>query len=258
MENSNGINGTIGNDRAIGTVKNGGNAAVTEKTTLGELLAIIGDVKKAGRIPSPKVLRETGGELLIETDEVKVYSNGYAVYDNGCGRTVLWLPSCVSFTYNFNPLKDSEKGGDIKETAELPEGLLESQPWVIAVTLIGEHRIEALVHHRKSDRKENKTLIRGDNEEEEMLEDMDEREDWLRNEYTWHENRFGEDPLQSVLRQEQQEEMLKAMTEKQREVFVRYYRDGYTQREIAGIYGVSQAAVNHILDKALKKIKKSF
>ena len=257
MENSNGINGTIGNDRTIGTVKNGGNASVTEKTTLGELIAIIGDVEKAGKIPSPKVLRETGGELLIETDDIKVYSNDYAVYDNGYGRTVVWLPSCVSFTYHFNPLKDSEKGGDIKETAELPEGLLESQPWVIAVTLIGEHRIETNSMNRKSSRKGTKDYDSDDNGDKDG-DAEDAVEESYRREYTWVGGRYGEDPLQYILRKEQQDEMLKAMTDKQREVFVLYYRDGYTQREIAEMLGISRDSVNNRLEGAMKKNKKIF
>jgi hypothetical protein len=53
------------------------------------------------------------------------------------------MPSCTSFTYHFDALKDSEKGGEMKETAELPEGLLESLPWTVAISLIGDHRVEA-------------------------------------------------------------------------------------------------------------------
>jgi len=116
---------------------------ITENTTLAELISILGPVTKAEKMPTAKKLREEAGEPIATEERCKVYSNGYVVYDNGSGRTVLWLPYCVSFTYHFNPLKDSEKGGDIKETCILPEGMLESQPWTVAVTLIGEHRIEA-------------------------------------------------------------------------------------------------------------------
>ena len=127
----------------------GGNNTITENTTLAELISILGPVNKAAKTPTSKVLREEAGELIASSpdplgygDGILVYSNGYAVYDNGSGRTVVWVPACTSFTYYFDKMKESEKGGEIKETFELPEGLLESQPWPIAVTLIGDHRVE--------------------------------------------------------------------------------------------------------------------
>lgn len=45
----------------------------------------------------------------------------------------------------YTPVRSHEgeqKGGEIKETITLPDGLLESQPWPITVTLIGDHRME--------------------------------------------------------------------------------------------------------------------
>ena len=48
------------------------------------------------------------------------------------------------------------------------------------------------------------------------------------------------------------------MTEKQREAFVMYFRDGMTQEEIASNIGVSRDSVNDRLEGALKKAKKYF
>lgn len=234
------------------------NATITKNTTLGELLTLIGPTSKAGKIPTAKKLREEAGDPIAMADGCSVYANGYAVYDNGSGRTVLWLPSCVSFTYHFNPLKESEKGGDIKETCELSAGLLVSQPWAIAVTLIGEHRIEALVHHRKSDRKESKSLIRGDNEENDAQEDMEEQGDSLRKEYAWHEGRFGEDPLEYVIRKERRQETIECLTDKQREIFILYFVKGYTQYEIADMLNIERRTVGNRLEGALKKVKKIY
>ena len=238
-------------------IKNNQNTVIiTEETTLGELLAILGPITKADKIPSAKKLREEAGDPIAVSDGCLVYANGYAVYDNGSGRTVMWLPDCTNFTYRFNKLKDSEQGGDLKETETLPEGLLESQPWVIAVTLLGEHRIENRSFHRKSDRKESKSLIRGDNEEGDALEEQEEREDSLRKEYSWREEQFGENPETAYIRKETQEEMLAAMTDKQREVFLLYYRDGFTQQQIAEKLGVNHRAVGFRLEGAVKKVKK--
>lgn len=229
---------------------------ITESTTLAELIAILGSVTKAEKTPTSKALREEAGEPIAADDRCQVYANGYGVYDNGSGRTVFWIPSCVAFTYHFNPMKESEKGGEIKETFDLPEGFLESQPWPIALTLIGDHRIENLSMQRKGDRKQSKSLIRGNNEEGDAMDDMEEREDSLAKEYTWRDEQIGEDPETIYIRKETRQEMLEGMTEKQREVFILYFKEGYTQREIAGLIGISKQSVNERLEGAVKKVKK--
>ena len=196
--------------------------------------------------------------MNTESDGILVYANGYGVYDNGSGRTVVWIPSCVSFTYCFDKMKESEKGGEIKETIDLPEGFLASQPWVIALTLVGDHRIENLTMQRKADRKQSKTLIRGDNEEGEAMDEMEKSDDSLAREYTWREDQVGEDPETIYIRKETRREMLESMTEKQREVFILYYQYGYTQQEIADMIGVTKVAVNYRLKDAIARAKKIF
>ena len=228
---------------------------ITKNTTLGELLAILGDVTKAGKTPTSKTLREEAGEPIATEERCKVYANGYAVYDNGSGRTVVWVPACVAFKYQFDPMKETEKGYGIAENLDLTEGLLESLPWPVAITLIGDHRIERLSMQRKADRRQNKSLIRGDNEEGDAQEDMEGQEDSLAKEYTWEEGRFGEDPLATLIRREDHEEMIQRMTAKQRGVFLLYVRYGYKQREIADMIGVTQRSVSYRLEGALKHVK---
>ncbi len=228
---------------------------ISEKTTLGELISILGSVRKAEKTPTSKALRETAGDPIAAEDRCKVYANGYAVYENDSGRTVLWVPDCVSFTYSFDPMKESEKGGEIKQSVTLPEGLLESEPWPIALTLVGDHRVENLTMQRKGDRKKNKFLIRGDNEEGNAMDEMEAREDSLREEYSWRGGQFGEDPETAYIRTETRHEMLMSMTGKQREVFSLYYKDGYTQQEIADRMGCAVSPVNKHLHKAVDQIK---
>lgn len=229
---------------------------ITENTTLGELISILGDVTKAGKTPTSKTLREEAGEPIATEERCMVYANGYAVYDNGYGRTVVWVPSCLAYRYQFDPMKETEKGYGIEEGLNLPEGLLESLPWPIAITLIGDHRIERLSLQRKADRKQNKSLIRGDNEEGDAQEDMEEREDSLAKEYTWEEGRFGEDPEAAFIRRETLKEMLESMTGRQREIFLLYFKCGYKQHQIAELLSMTQVGVKHHLDGALKKVKK--
>lgn len=97
-------------------------------------------------------------------------------------------------------MKESEKGGEIKESVDLPAGFLESQPWPIAITLIGDHQAERRSMHRKGDRKETKSLIRGDNEEGDAMEGNDEHEHSLAKEYSWKDEQIGEDPESIYMR----------------------------------------------------------
>jgi RNA polymerase sigma factor, sigma-70 family len=172
------------------------------------------------------------------------------------GRTVVWLPYCVSFTYYFNKLRDSEKD-TLSETYELPEGFLEGQPWIIAVTLIGDHRIEANSMNRTGSRKDTVDLASKDNGDKD-----DEMEkvvaDPFRRAFNWYDGRMGENPQDAVERRETREEMLADMTEKQREVFVMYYRDCMTQDEISAIVGIAQQNVYKRLRGALNIAKKYF
>ena len=69
---------------------------------------------------------------------------------------------------------------------------------------------------------------------------------------------MGENPQDAVERRETREEMLADMTDKQREAFIMYFRDGMTQEEIASYIGVSRDSINDRLEGALKKTKKYF
>lgn len=124
---------------------------ITAKTTLGEVLTAL-DLGDKPKTPTPKVLFETAGEPIADMMGCALFRNGFAIYRNDSGRTVIWLPYCVNFTFYFDKLRDSEKG-TLRETYELPEGYLETQPWLIAVTLIGDHRIERNSMNRTGSRK---------------------------------------------------------------------------------------------------------
>ena len=237
--------------------------AITTETTLGELLAILNLGEKPHETPTPKMLRETAGDPIAVSpdplgygDGCIVYSNGYAVYDNGSGRTVVWLPDCKSFTYYFVKPKESEIG-IVPEKETLPDGLLESLAWPIAVTLIGDHRVEDNLMNRTGSRTGTKDFDADDNGDKDGDAESA-AEKALRNEYFWREGRFGENPEDAYIRKEQVAEMLDAMTEKQREVFVLYYKEGYTQQEIADMLGIERRTVGNRLEGALKKVKKSF
>ena len=229
---------------------------VTDKTTLGELLILLDLADKSGKTPTPRELFETAGDPIAETNDCTLFRNGFAIYKNMTGRTVVWLPYCVSFTYYFNKLRDSEKD-TLSETYELPEGFLEGQPWIIAVTLIGDHRIEANSMNRTGSRKDTVDLASKDNgDKDDSMEEV--IADPYRRAFNWYDGRMGENPQDAVERRETREEMLAAMTDKQREVFVMYYRDGMTQEEIAHYFEIDQTTVRDRLKASLKKIRNYF
>ena len=238
--------------------------SITENTTLGELLKLLNLGEKPHEIPTPKKLRENAGKPIafypvsesasVENVKCTVYSNGFAVYDNGSGRTVIWLPDCTSFTYVFTRPKSSEDG-KIPYKKQISDEMLESLSWFMAVMLIGDHRVENNLMNRKSSRKGAKDYDTDDygdkcGEAEEAVEEE------YRDEFFWNEGRFGENPLDALIRKERDAAILAVMTDKQREVFLLYYKEGYTQQQIADMLGVDQTSVRDRLDGVLKKIKK--
>ena len=186
-------------------------------------------------------------------ERCKVYRNGWAVYDNGSGRAVVWLPECVSFTYDFvRPKK--EEAYDVPIQEELPEGLLASQPWPVAVTLAGDHRVEENSMNRHGSRRGKKVFDDPDcdfgDDEKEPGENCFLKRKFRLQEYA------GENPETTYIRKEMIREMLTCLTEKQRRIVVLYCFYGYKQWEIAKKLGISREAVKDHLICAKRKMKK--
>lgn len=224
--------------------------------TLKSLIETLGDVKKADKTPTSRKLREEAGEPFISTDNFLIYPCGYAVYENESGRTVMWVPGCTRFTYYFNKTTNAEKD-IINETDVLPEGMLESLPWEMVLTLIGDHRIEANSLNRaggRSGRADFQSQDDGDKDGD--VEDA--IEESYRREFKWRGDRIGENPETIYIRNETREEALADMTDKQREAFLLYYEEGYRQDEIARKLGISHQAVCKLLNKALQRVKKAY
>ena len=242
------------------TSANNDSYVITPNTSLSELLTILGDVVRADKTPTAKALREMAGESIVQSEDgcITVYANGYAVYDNGTGRTVLWLPMCKHFTYQFDELTEAEKQYQAQK-AEISEEEMLILPWTIPVTLVGEHRISANLMNRTGSRTGTTDFDSADKGDKDGdAEEAVEEKDPFSDAYVWREGRFGESPEMAYIRKEAQEERLSLLTDKQREVFEMYYHDGFNQYEIAEILDIDQTSVRDRLDAALKKIKKSF
>lgn len=227
---------------------------ITAKTTLGEVIAMLRLGERPVKTPGMKILRMSS-EPIADMNGCTLFRNGFAIYENASGRTVVWLPYCTSFTYYFNKLRDSEKD-TLSETYELPDGFLETQPWVISVTLIGDHRVEANVMNRNGSRVGSTDFDSSDNGDKDGdAEEAVEKKGV--NEALWLEDRMGMNPMYALLQKEKIRNMLDAMPDKQREVFTLHLLYGYKQKEIAEYLGISPSAVTQRLNSA-KEAAKNF
>ena len=231
------------------------NAAITPRTTFGELLTILGleaGQKRTGRTPKRAALLAESGEAVVQMRGISVFQNGYALYENGFGRySVLWLPYCTRFTYFFNKLRDAEKDY-LRETAGLPEDGFTTWKWMPVIALFGEERITQKLNRGfgNADTKNNESSE--DDEVEIEPEDID----WEGLNFVWDDETLGVDPLNAVIRRETRKNMLAAMTDKQREVFILYHKYGWTQQQIADYLCIDQTTVRDRLRLAAKKVKK--
>lgn len=216
---------------------------ITANTTLGELISLLNGTTRAAKSPTPRYLRENI-EVLAEAENCTLYANGYALYDNGDNRTVIWIPSCLTFQYHF-------LGGPKK----LPDGTLEKLLWHVAITLIGEHRIEDNIMNTRQGGRLGSRDFTTDDLGDHSRGAEDAYENYYRNAYIWRESYIGENPESIFIREESRREILALMTVKQRVAFILYYRDGLNQREISEELGISRNSVRDRLDGALKKVQ---
>ncbi len=146
----------------------------------------------------------------------EVFNNGYAVYDNGNRKVVIWVPDCGTAKYYF-----------VTETDEITLDVMGEFPWYNAVLIAGEDRIQYNMDHPKSQASASDA----------DFDDAPPAASWA------GATRFP-NPEQAYLEKEAAEERRKALTEKQREAYELYYEQGYTQREIANDLGISHNAIS--------------
>lgn len=216
---------------------------------------------KAKRCPGSQQLRS--GHTLVAQITVgeatcEAYENGYAVYDNGDRKTVIWIPDCTKAAQYYYPLSYDEKvkrdrqlrnedadpdsiriveGTEYGED-RLTEEQLAGMPWYLATVIAGENRIENNLEHPMS----------AGNRSDGYVEDCGPSR------YSWSCGARFQNPEDIVLQKEEKAERCAALSEKQREVYQLYYVDSFTQEEIAETLGISQQAVNYRLESVRKKI----
>ena len=216
------------------------------------------------RRPSCEQLRKQYAPIARKTTRetcCEAFENGYAVFDNGDRKTVIWIPDCPKAARYYYPATYDEKCKEkrrrmawweeedeedeysriIAETEpgedRLDEEALADMNWYLAVAIAGENQIEQNLEHPLS----------AENRSDEYIEEYSARR------YSWHCGTRFQTPEEAILEKEEREERCAGLTEKQKEVYLLYYEEGYTEEAIAVILNVSQIAVHKKL-KAIRRV----
>lgn len=195
--------------------------------------------KKTRRRPGAVQLRNEALRIAVKQVGTSVlceaFVNGYAIYDNGNRKTVVWLADCTSVTYSFTKLRDNEKQYQLEKDT-VGKDVLGPVPWYIAVSIRGEGIIERNMPHPKS---------LGTMSDSEKLEEWE-----LKGNPRWIAGSHFENPEDAYIRKEYFKEHRRFLAEKQDQVINLYHFEGYTQEEIARELGMTQPAVSKLLDRA--------
>lgn len=214
--------------------------AVVEGTAEGQRL------EKAKRRPGAIQLRTEVPRIAVKqigTDGLcEVFVNGYAIYDNGDRKTVLWVPDCGSATYHFTKLRDNEKQYQVEKDT-VGQDVFGPAPWYIALTVAGENSIERNLDHPKSIGTTSET---GDKE------DYD-----VKPEHRWIGGTHFDSPEEAYIKKEAEEERRSALTRKQLEAYECCYVNGYAEDKAAQELGISRRALRDRINGIHVKMKKN-
>lgn len=222
--------------------------AVVEGTAEGQRL------EKAKRRPGAIQLRTEVPRIAVKqigTDGLcEVFVNGYAIYDNGDRKTVLWAPDCGSATYHFTKLRDNEKQYQVEKDT-VGQDVFGPAPWYIALMVAGENSIERNLDHPKSIGTTSET---GDKE------DYD-----VKPEHRWIGGTHFENPEEAYIKKEEAEEIRRmafGLKKKQRDAVDLYYFKGFSEEQAAEKLGIAQSSFSERLSNArntlAEEIKKVF
>lgn len=213
-------------------------SSVNDKLTLRELLTMISPTTGVS-IPTAKALRESDTPIAIYATNnfsISVYPSGFALAVSYKRTTVVRVDECTDYSYDtlHEALANCKKSAT---PSHIGFEVFLDAAWPVRVTMTAEDRLE-----------ENNDLAarRAISEHPQIAADVQQYNRWL----------HGESVENQTFGRMMKEEMLERLTDKQKEVMILYYDEGYTQAEIAEVMGVSQKAVGQHIMLANKKIRK--
>jgi len=190
--------------------------------------------------PGPIQLRENVemiAEVAIASKGIcQVFVNGYAIYDSGERRTVLWLKDCTRYTCYFNKLTEKEKQYQAEKQPIEKEDIMKMR-WFEPLMPKGEDRITSNMGFAPSDN---------------TRSDADKIDPDEKREPNWYGGVHIDGPEEAYLKKEEREEKLEQLTDAQRNVFLLRER-GFNQTEIGEKLGISQQTVSEHLQKVKER-----
>jgi len=172
----------------------------------------------------------------------EVFANGYAIYDNGNRKSVIWVESCGTATYYFTPLRANELEY-MSQKEYIGLDVLGDEPWYTAIIMRGEEQIISNMEHPKS---------KG------TASDSDDPSDWEdKGTYRWSAGAHFDSPEVAYLKKEAREERRKLLTDKQWEAYVMYFEEGLNQYEIARLLGISRTSVESRIELTVAILKEN-
>lgn len=198
--------------------------------TLQELKEITETTKHGIKMPTARNLRETGRAVeekhLKDDTWITAYQNGYALYHT-CGHsTVFSIHTCGAYLYVSNGV-----------SSYLPEHFFEKEPWYVRLLLEGEDRMERNQRAKEQERTVSYSAI---SEEWEVIG-----------------NAEG-NPLEYLVYRENRKEILRCLTERQREAVSLCFFQQKSRKEAARELGISSPAVSAILLQAARRLRKRY
>lgn len=182
------------------------------------------------RMKVPRIARIKLGDSSI----CEVYSNGYAIYDNGDRKTVLWAAGCGAVSYFFN-VTDKEKQY-LPHISEVGSDILDGQPWYKPIAIAGENYITFnIFNHPKNKSVASDINTNGVNDGEEVNSRS----------AAWACGSHYDNPEEALLKKEAAEMVrlkVNGLTNKQSTAIKLHYFDGYTQKEAAAKLNITQSS----------------
>lgn len=181
-------------------------------------------------MPTARNLRETGravAEKYLQNDTwITAYQNGYVLY-HACGHsTVFPIHTCGAYLYVSNGV-----------SSYLPEHFFEKEPWYVRLVLEGEDRLDRNQRAKEQERTVSYSAI---SEEWEVIGNAE------------------ANPLEYLVYRENRKEILRCLTERQREAVSLCFFRQKSRKEAARELGISSPAVSAILLQAAQRLRKKY
>ena len=207
---------------------------MNEEITLRELLRMITPTGLS-RVPGKVMLKENATRIAShESDEflLSVFSCGYALAESGKRWTVFNVSGCGGYEYEANEDDRQLLRG---EDYRFEDAFFLDLPWPVRLSMEALDRLES-----NNDANENALLSEHPDEPGPGGR--------LHNRYVSVED--------EVIAKIEYEEVMSKLTPKQRQAYVLYFDEGYTQQEIGAMFTVSHEAISKRIRSLITKLQK--